>query len=199
MWLDENLNLNKQVNSVVASCYKQIKDIGKIRNIISKNHTEMLVHAVISSRLDYCNSLYYNMKKSNLYKLQKVQNSAARLIERKNRRHPVHNILKELHWLNVEVRILFKIMLIVYKCINEKYSNNLKINYKKYNCRANDYLLLEPKNVKTKYGKRTFDYAGPRLWNSLPLYVRKEENVEKFKKYVKTILFEDVDRFKKKY
>ena len=90
-------------------------------------------------------------------------------------------------------------MLIVYKCINEKYSNNLKINYKKYNCRANDYLLLEPKNVKTKYGKRTFDYAGPRLWNSLPLYVRKEENVEKFKKYVKTILFEDVDRFKKKY
>ena len=38
VWLDENLNLNKQVNSVVASCYKQIKDIGKIRNIISKNH-----------------------------------------------------------------------------------------------------------------------------------------------------------------
>ena len=94
-------------------------------------------------------------------------------------------MLKELHWLNVEARILFKIMLIVYKCINGKYSNNLNINYKKYNCRANDYLLLEPKNVKTKHGKRTFDYAGPRLWNSLPLYVRKEENIEKFKKYVK--------------
>ena len=198
VWLDENLNLDKQVNSVVASCYKQLKDIGKIRNIISKNHTEMLVHAIISSRLDYCNSIYYDMKKSNLYKLQKVQNSAARLIERKKRRHPVRAIFKELHWLNVEARIIFKIILIVYKCINGKYSKNLNIDYKKYNCRANEYLLLEPKNAKTKHGKRTFDYAGPRLWNALPLHVRTEENIEKFKKSVKTILFDDIDSFKKK-
>ena len=88
--------------------------------------------------------------------------------------------------------------MIVYKCINGNYSKNLNIDYKKYNCRANEYLLLEPKNAKTKHGKRTFDYAGPRLWNALPLHVRTEENIEKLKKCVKTILFDDIDSFKKK-
>jgi len=71
----------------------------------------MLVHAMISSRLDYCNSIYYNMEKSNLYELQKVQNEAARLIKRKNKRHSIINDLKKLHRLTVEGRIIFKILL----------------------------------------------------------------------------------------
>ena len=48
--LDEQLNLDVHVNEVVSHCYKLLKDIGKIRNVISSKHTEMLVHAVISSR-----------------------------------------------------------------------------------------------------------------------------------------------------
>ena len=57
--LDEQLNLDVHVNKVVSHCYKLLKDIGKIRNVISNNHTEMLGHAVISSRLDYCNSMFF--------------------------------------------------------------------------------------------------------------------------------------------
>ena len=72
----------------VGSSYKQLKYISKLRNVISNKHTEMLMHAMISCRLDFCNSIYYNMEKSNLYKLQKVQNADARLIKRKkNKRH----------------------------------------------------------------------------------------------------------------
>ena len=102
VWLDKNLSMDKHVNSIVSHCYKLLKDIGRVRNVFSKKHTEMLVHAVISSRLDYCNSLFFNMSKGNLYKLQKVQNAAARLIVRKNRRHSITDILKELHWLIIE-------------------------------------------------------------------------------------------------
>ena len=61
--------------------------------------------------------------------------------------------------------------------------------YKGHNCRPDDFLLLETKKVKTKYGKRTFDYAAPRLWNALPPEVRKEEDLQVFKKLVKTLLF----------
>ena len=60
IWLDEQLNLDAHINKVVSHSYKLLKDIGKIRNVISIKHTEMLVHAVISSGMDYGNSLFYN-------------------------------------------------------------------------------------------------------------------------------------------
>ena len=101
--------------------------------MISAKHTEMLVHAVILSRLDYCNSLFFKMGKSNTYKLQKVQNAAARLVARKRKREGISEVLRELHWLEVEQRIMFKILLLVFKCVNGVCSANLieKLKYKK--------------------------------------------------------------------
>ena len=158
----------------------------------------MLVHAVTSNRLDYCNSLFFNMNKDNLGKLQKVQNAAARMVVRKKKRESVKSTLRELHWLPVESRILFKILLLVYKSINGMCSANLRLAYKGHNCRPEDFLLLETYPVKTKYGKRTFRYAGPRLWNALPLEIRTLNTVQDFKRQVKTILFADTDGFKRR-
>ena len=72
---------------------------------------------------------------------------------------------------------------------------NLKINYKSHNCRPNDYLLLVTKRFDTKYGRRTFDYVGPRLWNALPLHARIEQKIDNFKRQIKTILFNDTGDF----
>ena len=198
VWLDCEMKMDKHVNKIVAHCFKLIKDIGRIRNILSVKHTEMLVHAVVTSRLDYCNSLLFNISKSNLKKLQRVQNAAARVVARKGKRHSISKIFKELHWLKVESRILFKLLLIVYKCVTGQCSKNLKVQYKSHNCRPEDYLLLAMKRVNTKYGKRTFDYLAPKLWNALPLHVRMEEKIDTFKKQVKTLLFEGTEDFKKK-
>ena len=192
------MNLKKHVNKIVSHCYKLLKDIGRVRNVLSEKHTEMLVHAVTSSRLDYCNSLFINMNKDNIYKLQKVQNSAARLVTRKRKRDPISSTLAKLHWLNVESRIIFKILLLVFKSIHGLCSDNLLLTYKRYNCRPDDYLQLEMKVVKTKYGKRTFSYAGPRLWNALPLQIRTVENIDVFKRQLKTILFKDTQGLKQR-
>ena len=182
VWLDNNLKMDKHVNRIASHCYKLLKDIGRIRNILSKKHTEMLVHAVVTSRLDYCNSLLFNIGKFSLFKLQKVQNAAARLVVRKGKRHSVTGVLKDLHWLKVESRIMFKIILLVYKCVTGQCSNNLDIKYKSYNCRPHEYLLLETNHVKSKYGRRTFKYVRPRLWNAFPLKVRTEERIDNFKR-----------------
>ena len=198
VWLDEQLNLEKHINQIVSHCYKLLRDIGRIRNILSKKHTETLIHAVISSRIDYCNSLFMNLNKSNIYKLQKVQNSAARMIERMSKRQSVAEAIKNLHWLNVEARIMFKILLLIHKCVTNKCSENLEITYMSYNCRPQDILKLVAYNPKTKYGKRVFDYTGPRLWNVLPLNIRTEMDINKFKSYIKTVLFEGVNEFKRK-
>ena len=156
------------------------------------------MHAVISSRLDYCNRLYVNISKENLFKLQKVQNAAARLILGRKKRESATEALKMLHWLNVESRITFKILLLVFKVLRGQCSKNLHLQYKSFNGRPDDVLLLETPTYKTSYGKRIFDFNGSRLWNALPVAVRLEEDIEKFKKCVKTILFEGDGAFKRK-
>ena len=58
VWLDRNLQLDQHINHVVSHCYKILKDIGRIKKCLEQNDIEKLVHAVISNRLDYCNSLF---------------------------------------------------------------------------------------------------------------------------------------------
>ena len=153
VWIDKNLDMNKHVSNIVSHCYKILKDIGRIRKNLEKNHIENLVHAVISTRLDYCNSLLVNIDKENLNKLQKVQNSAARLVLGRGRRESARSAFRELHWLNIEARILFKVLLLVFKAIKGQCSDNLSFEFKTFNGRPDDFLLLKTPNFKTKYGK----------------------------------------------
>ncbi len=198
VWIDRNFTMNKHVNSVVSHCYKILKDIGRIKKYLEKSRLEQLVHAVIASRLDYCNSLLVNMSKENLFKYQKVQNTAARLILGRRRRESATLALKELHWLNIEARITFKIVLIVYKVIKGISSENINLTYKSFNGRPCDFLLLETPNFKSKYGERVFEYNGSRWWNVLPLAMRIEEDIEKFKTQLKTLLFNGHDELKRR-
>ena len=137
--IDCNLTMNKHVNSVVSHCYKILKDIGRIKKYLDRSDLEKLVHAVIANRLDYCNSLLVNMSKENLFKYQKVQNAAAKLILGRRRRDSATLALRELHWLNIEARITFKILLIVYKVVRGICSDNLNLVYKSFNGRHGEF------------------------------------------------------------
>lgn len=83
---DQSMCFSSHVKSVVRSCFFHLRNIAKIRSVVSKKEMEMLVHAFISSRLDYCNVLYTCLNKSSMDKLQVVQNAAARLLNKTNRR-----------------------------------------------------------------------------------------------------------------
>ena len=198
VYLDKHLKMDKHVNNVTSHGYKILKDIAKVKKNFSKDHLERLVHAVIASRLDYCNSLIININKDILFKFQKLQNSAARLILGKGRRESARCALRELHWLNVESRIIFKIILLVFKVIHGLCSDNIKLTFKSFNGRPDDFLLLDTPTFKTKYGKRIFEYNGSRLWNALPYEMRVDEDVEHFKKKLKTLLFDGTDELKKR-
>ena len=195
--LDSNLTLNKHVNNLVSHCYKILRDIGRVKKYMNRNQLETLVHAVIASRIDNCNSLLINIHKDQLFKIQKVQNSAARLILGKRRRDSGKQALKELHWLNVDARITFKILLVTFKIVKGK-CGSIALNYKSFNGRESDFLMLETPNFKTKYGKRIFAFNASRLWNVLPIHMRREEDIEKFKKMLKTLLFDGHDELKRR-
>ena len=196
VWIDKNLSLSQPVKNIVSHCYKILKDIGCIKKNLERDHLENLVHAVITSRLDYCNGLLMNISKENLYKLQKVQNSAARLVLGRRRRQSARAALRELHWLNVEARIIFKILLLVFKVIKGQCSDNLTFQIRSFNGRPDDFLLLKTPNFVSKYGKRIFEYNGSRLWNALPVDIRVVEDVGIFKSRIKTLLLVGCDDHK---
>ena len=94
-------------------------NIRRIRKYLSKECTETLIHAFISSCLDYCNSLLYGLPACQIQKLQRVQNSAARLVFEESKFCHITPLLRALHWLPVAYQIVFKISLLTFKAIHK--------------------------------------------------------------------------------
>ena len=121
MTLDSCLTLNKHVSAVCSTASLHIRNIGKIRHLLTQSITEKLVHA----RLDYCNSIMYGLPKRLIQRLQRIQYTAARLVTRTNRDDHITPVLKRLHWLPVQERIIFKVLLLTYKTIHGSASSYL--------------------------------------------------------------------------
>ena len=105
------IHISKTCNSAFYYLY----NLRRIRKYLSKDNTKTLIHAFISSRVDYCNSLLYGLPEYQLNKLQRVQNMCARLICNESKYCHITPLLVDLHWLPVKFRIEFKILLIVFK------------------------------------------------------------------------------------
>ena len=149
--LDCNLTLDNHINQVTSHSYKILKDISQIKKFLSKERLQTLVHAIVSSRLDYCNSLFTGLSKNNIEKLQKVQNRAASLICGLKRGDSVSATLQTLHWLRVEERIAFKTLLLVHKVLRNRCSSNLVLDYRYFNGRPEDSLSLQVPECRTKW------------------------------------------------
>ena len=190
---DSELRLTQHVNNICRLAALAVYKIGQIRKYLDMKTTERLVHAFVTSRLDYCNSLLYGLPQFQLNKLQRIQNSAARLTAMK--RDNVSSILNDLHWLPISKRIDFKLLLITYKCLNDLAPAYLSELLTKYvpvrNLRSSSLDFLDPpRTVQTlTYGERAFSAAAPRLWNALPVSVRSTTSLQRFKTLLKTYLF----------
>ena len=109
VYIDHHLSMGSFVGSLSKSLYFQLRRIGLVRKYLNEETTKTLVTSLILSRLDYCNSLLAGLNNKYLNRLQVIQNNAARLITRSKKRDHVTPLLKELHWLPVKERIIFKI------------------------------------------------------------------------------------------
>ena len=190
---DKNLSFETQIAAVCKKASYNLYKLWQIRKYLDDDSCESLVHAFITSHIDYCNSLYFNLPDSLLKKLQLVQNSAARLVTRTPKYHHISPVLFKLHWLPVKYRINFKILLLTFKCLHgpsPSYLSNLLIPYQptRYLRSQSKHFLTVPR-TKTRFGSRGFYHAAPKLWNDLPYHLRSETCLAHFKNSLKTYLF----------
>ena len=151
-----------------------LQNISRIRKYISCHTAEILVHAFITSRLDFCNSLLYGLPKQTTERLQHVQNAAARMVALTHKHEHISPVLQELHWLPVEQCVVFKILLVTFKCLNgiaPSYLSDLVTRYiPRRNLRsANGCHLFNVKYNLRNFGFRSFSVASPQLWNDMSL------------------------------
>ncbi len=152
------------------------------------------MHAFISSRLDQCNSLYVNLPQYTIQRLQKIQNLACRITLRQPRRIHTSLLLRQLHWLPINSRIDFKIILLAHKCIYRTAPTYLQqlITVKTFTRetrQSQTTTLIQPKARTVTYGERSFSYIAPKLWNALPSFLRIISQTKQFKTSLKTHLF----------
>ena len=164
---------------------------------MSLDLAKQIAVALVSSKLDYCNSLFHNMPEKDIARLQRVQNCFARVVTKAPRfSRSVVPILKRsgLHWLPVKFRIHFKICTITFRTLKENqpaYLADLLVQPKcsKYlrSTNPNRYVVSRKK---TKIGSRAFSISGPALWNALPVPIRNAKTILTFRKLLKSHLFD---------
>jgi len=189
------MKFDKQINSVVSASFFQLKCLRKLKHILTFKDLEIVIHALISSQLDYCNALNGGINQSSISRLQFVQNAAARFLTgTKKREHITPIIVASLHWLPVKQRIDFKVLTYVYKALNglaPTYISELLDSYSPQRSlrSSSKLLLIVPKTCLKTKGDRSFSLYAPKLWNTLPLSIRASTTLNIFKTLIKTYLF----------
>lgn len=190
---DNTLSMESHVKKLCQTAFFHIRNINSIRRCLPDDSAALIVHALITSRLDNCNSLLYGIPDKLVRKIQCVQNAAARILTKTRKHDHITPILKHLHWLPVRHRIDYKIILLTWKALNGKapvYLEELLIRYSSgRTLRSAGKNLLAIPRTSTAAGDKAFSVAAPKLWNSLPLNIRCCNSLLTFKNNLKTHLF----------
>ncbi len=105
---DEEFSFKQHAVSLCKNCYYHIRDLRHIRKHLDLSVATGLANALVGSRLDFCNSLFYRLNDVYTLKLQWVQNCIARMVTTSPRLTSSTPLLRKLHWLPIKSRIAFK-------------------------------------------------------------------------------------------
>ena len=194
---DAKLSMEDQISAVCSACYFQLRQIRCIKDFLTRDALAAAIHSLVISRLDNCNSLLIGLPQSQLNRLQKVQNSAARMLTGTQRRSHITPVLKGLHWLPVAQRIIFKSLVLIYKTLRNMQSPYLSRFLPIYNplvplrSQGNGPLIEMIRTSLKTCGDRTLYHSAVTKWNSLPHHIRNATSLAIFKKLLKTFLFQN--------
>ena len=165
---DENLSIHPHVTKICKTAYFHLHNILTIPKFLTREACETLVHSFIFNHFNYYNTLLYGIPANLLQKLQKVQNAAARVIVGISKYDHITETLKNLHWLPVKYRTLYKLVLIVFKSLHHEAPKYIQQMIRKqantrYSSRSGSAItLVVPRTRRRTLGDRAFAVAAPK-------------------------------------
>ena len=194
--IDSTLNFSKHVSLICQSCQYYIRALRHIRPILDAHTARLIGHALVSSWLDYTNSvILYGLPKSQIAKLQSQQNALARVVMRASF-GSARPLLHELHWLPVaSIGSSSKLQPspTLYKILDSGLPSYLPSQLSHYHpareLRSSSSNLLAQPYSNTNFGSLAFQSSAPKIWNKLPLEVKSAHSLQTFKSRHKTHYF----------
>jgi hypothetical protein len=175
--LDSQLSFAVHIKKLSNNCFYYLRQLRTVRRLLTTAAAKTLIHAFVSSRIDYCNSVLHGVCDSHLRPLQSVMRAAARLVLRKRKfDHISADIRTNLHWLPLRKRIEFKTCTLVYKCLHDTAPFYLTLfcrpvstvlGRKHLRSAASGNLFVPTWRTST-FGPRSFAIFGPSTWNNTP-------------------------------
>ena len=194
----ECLTLDAHISNICRRAHFHLRNIGRIRMLFSFEASSQLIHTLITTTLDYCNGILFNLPKNKIERLQRIQNQAARMLKRIPGRNHITSVLKDLHWLRINEKIEFKILILTHRAFYETGPMYLSELIKKHLTLlielegAKDHCLLSippiSKMCANSYFERSFSYSAPFLWNRLDMSIRMLD-FDHFKSRIETELY----------
>ena len=187
VYLDRHLDMTTQVSRTTSTCSLHMRNIVQIIRYLTRPTTERVVNALITSRLVYYNSLLFGTSASNINRLQRLQNSVARLVTRQA------TSFRELHWLPVRHRVTYKTAELTFKALHVDLSPTyiqqcMQVYTHARSLRSACSYTLVPNRSCTVAGDCTFVHATATVWNALLVSVTSKYSLLSFKAAVKTHL-----------
>ena len=194
--LDSSLSFRSHIDSIVKPCNFHIRNLYMIKDFVNRKNIVTLVHSLIISKVDYCNSLLIGLPNVTLKKVQSVLSRAARLILNLPLRVPTTSSLIELHWLPLKARIEFKICLIAFKALKFNQPSYIRelLSFSSHEStsglRSADDPIREPIATGERgFSNRSFSYIALCLYNKLPITIKQIDSLITFKSHLKAFLF----------
>ena len=121
VWFDADFSFSEHVKMTWKACFLLMCDFRRRKQYLTRRVAVLAANALVSSCLDYCNSLFRGLSCFNQHKLQSIQNTLACIVTNHRKYAHVTPILKQLHWLPVKCRCIFKTATLVYKFLHSGY------------------------------------------------------------------------------
>lgn len=193
--LDNTMSMECQISSVTRKVYYNLRRIAKIKQYLTPSACAHAINSTVISRLDFHNGLLLGLPAKTLSRLQLAQHNAARVLTGTKRAEHITPVLQKLHWLPVQQRVAFKVLTTIQKALHSPtapaYLAELLPLYRpRRSLRSSaDEWTIQVNRVHNKYGTRSFNVLGAKVWNELPAELRCLVSPAVFRKHLKTYLF----------
>ena len=189
--IDKTLSWDKQIDSVCLNITRRITLLKLLSKYVDMSNLKLYYNSYILPIFDYGCMIWGQSSTYNINRVLKLQKRAARIILQADFMTPSKEMFRQLGWLTFTNRVEYHICIMVFKSLNgqaPEYLSSLLTKSSETNTRnlrSSEQEILKVPFARTAYYKKSFSVTGPKLWNALPLEIRKSTSLATFKTSVK--------------